>query len=179
MMTNSDPIALGPAALAEAKDYLRVQGGQEDALIARAMEAAAELCEQFTGEVLLVRSFTETLRPSAAWTRLARTPVRAILSVEALGDGPPAPLPAADYAVDVDAGGRGWVRVTGPGDARRIQVTYSCGLAAGWAEVPEALRQGTIRLAAHLYTHRGGAEDRGPPAAVTALWRPYRRMRLA
>ena len=44
--------------------------------------------------------------------------------------------------------------------------------------VPEPIRQGVLRLVAHLFTVRDG--DGGePPAAVTALWRPYRRMRLA
>ena len=35
-----------------------------------------------------------------------------------------------------------------------------------------------LRLVAHLFASRD--EDGGePPAAVTALWRPYRRMRLS
>jgi uncharacterized phiE125 gp8 family phage protein len=44
--------------------------------------------------------------------------------------------------------------------------------------LPEALRHGIVRLAAHLYSHRDEAEQAGPPAAVTALWRPWRRLRL-
>ena len=44
--------------------------------------------------------------------------------------------------------------------------------------IPEPIRQGVLRLVAHLFAARddGGGEM---PAAVTALWRPYRRMRLA
>jgi uncharacterized phiE125 gp8 family phage protein len=52
-------------------------------------------------------------------------------------------------------------------------------MAPDWTGLPEALRQGVVRLAAHFYTHRTAAEDEGPPAAVTALWRPWRRMRLS
>jgi hypothetical protein len=44
--------------------------------------------------------------------------------------------------------------------------------------VPEPIRQGVLRLIAHLFTSRDGT-DGEPPAAVTALWRPYRRMRLS
>jgi hypothetical protein len=43
--------------------------------------------------------------------------------------------------------------------------------------VPEPLRQGIVRLAAHLYAARGEVEA-VPPAAVAALWRPWRRVRL-
>jgi hypothetical protein len=35
-----------------------------------------------------------------------------------------------------------------------------------------------LRLVAHLFTSRDGPGG-DPPAAVTALWRPYRRLRLA
>jgi uncharacterized phiE125 gp8 family phage protein len=59
-----------------------------------------------------------------------------------------------------------------------MRVGYSAGIAEEWSGVPEPLRQGIVRLAAHLYTHRDSADDAGPPAVVTALWRPYRRMRL-
>jgi hypothetical protein len=52
------------------------------------------------------------------------------------------------------------------------------GKAADWNGIQEPLRQGIVRMAAHLYTHRDGEDGRGPPAAVTALWLPYRRLRL-
>jgi uncharacterized phiE125 gp8 family phage protein len=178
-MVEGDPLVPGAAALAEARDYLRISGSAEDALLARALGSAADLCEQFTGEVLLARGFKERLAPSAAWTKLGRVPVRAITAVEALRDGSATALPASAFLVDIDAAGSGWVRVLDAGGAGRILVHYECGRAADWAGVPEALRHGTLRLAAHLYTHRSGAEDRGPPAAVTALWRPYRRLRIA
>ncbi|MFD1952261.1 head-tail connector protein [Sphingomonas arantia] len=43
-------------------------------------------------------------------------------------------------------------------------------------EVPAAVAQGIVRLAAHFHAHRD--DDAGPPAVVAALWRPYRQMRL-
>ena len=52
------------------------------------------------------------------------------------------------------------------------------GLAADWNGIPEPLRQGIIRLVAHLYTHRDFADAGPPPTAVAALWRPWRRLRL-
>lgn len=178
-MVTGDPLVPGPAALAEAKAYLRIEGTGEDALIERLMASAAALCEQFTGQVLLVRGFVETLAGSTAWVRLHRNPAVAIAGVEALSDGVASALPAGSFAIDIDASGYGWVRLTGAQAAPRIRVSYTAGMAAQWTGLPEPLRQGTVRLAAHLYSHRSASEDAGPPAVVTALWRPYRRMRLS
>lgn len=47
-----------------------------------------------------------------------------------------------------------------------------------WNALPTALAEGIVRFAAWLYRERDGAADRPPPAAVAALWRPYRTMRL-
>ena len=44
-------------------------------------------------------------------------------------------------------------------------------------DLPEPVRHGLMRLAAHMYASRDSALSE-PPAAVTALWRPYRRVRL-
>jgi uncharacterized phiE125 gp8 family phage protein len=178
-MLSAAPIVLPEAAMAEAKAYLRIVGTDEDALVARLMRSAAELCEQFTGQVLIARAFTELLAAPAAWARLGATPVRAISGVEALSaEGAAVPLAAVAYAIDIDANGDGWVRVTDAGAAKRVRVSFEAGMASQWSGVPETLRQGTVRLAAHLYTKRDAADDIGPPAAVTALWRPWRRMRL-
>ena len=169
----------GAEALAAAKAYLRVAGSDEDAMMARLIGSAAELCEGFVGQALLVRGFSETLELSGAWTRLGVGPVQAISAVEGLSsEGAAFALAAEAYAIDIDARGDGWVRVTQPGEAVRIRVTYQAGLAAEWDLLPEALRQGIVRLVAHLFTHRDEAFDTGPPAAVTALWRPWRRIRL-
>jgi hypothetical protein len=51
-------------------------------------------------------------------------------------------------------------------------------LPTAWAEVPPALGEGILRFAAHLYRDRDSASDSEPPAAVAALWRPYRTLKL-
>lgn len=61
----------------------------------------------------------------------------------------------------------------------------ACGVAAAflgvalpalWAEVAAPVAQGIVLLTAHLVEHREA--DVAPPAAVAALWRPFRVMRL-
>jgi uncharacterized phiE125 gp8 family phage protein len=178
-MLSAAPIIAPQAAVDEAKEYLRIFGSDEDALVARLMQSAVELCEQFTGQALMARNYSEVLATSASWTRLAATPVRSISGVEGLpATGAAVALPAEDYALDIDANGDGWVRIIQAGDAKRVRVSFEAGLTADWATAPDALRQGVIRLMAHLYTFRDAQLDAGPPAAVTALWRPWRRMRL-
>lgn len=47
-------------------------------------------------------------------------------------------------------------------------------VAADWAAVPAPIAHGLVLMTAHLWENRG-RED-APPAAVTALWRPFRVM---
>ncbi len=171
-------VAPAPVAVAEVKALLRIATSEEDALIAGFVRSAAASCEAFTGRALIVREARETVAANGVWTRLAAAPVRSIDAVAALAaDGGELALGAQDYAIDVDAAGEGWVRVPWRGTSGRAIVTFSAGLATDWNGVPEPLRQGIARLAAHLYAARGENEA-PPPASVAALWRPWRRLRL-
>lgn len=162
--------------IADARDavkaHVRAAGEDADDLIAAQAASALALCEAFTGLAVIAREHDEPIDADGAWRRLTAAPVAAIVAVTGEGDG--LALGADGFAVDIDARGEGWVRVTVAG-VRRARVTYSAGLAADWAGLPAPLAQGVVLLAAHLL---GGASD-GPPAAVTALWRPWRRVRLS
>ena len=172
-------IGLPAVSLAELKAYLRIGHEDEDALLAALVRSAEGACEAFTGRLLIARAVDETLAASASWSRLGMAPVVAIEAAHGLApDGTETPLATDAFAVDIDAAGEGWIRLLRPIDQKRIRVGYRAGLAAGATGIPEALRHGIIRLAAHLYTHRDTPEDRAPPTAVTALWRPWRRLRL-
>ena len=104
------PVAVVAAAVAAARDVLRLEGRGEEALLGRVCATAILLCEAFRGV--------------ASGARVA-------------GDG----------------------------------------AAESWDAVPAPVAQGVAMLAAHLFDHR--ESDALPPAAVAALWRPYRRMRLS
>lgn len=158
-----------PVSLGEVKAYLRIDGAEEDALLAGLVRTAAALCEAFTGQVLIAEARSETVAADGEWHRLAATPVRSFEGAFIGED-------AAAFDSLTDASGDGWVRLSGSVPAR---VAVEAGIAADWNGVPEPLRQGIVRLTAHLYANRDAAGDAGPPAAVAALWRPWRRMRLA
>ncbi|WP_294302404.1 head-tail connector protein [uncultured Sphingomonas sp.] len=152
----------------DAKAYLRLETAQDDALLTGLVASARGLCEAFLGQRLIRSELTETVPADGVWHRLAAAPVATITQV-----GAPA-LPLGVYAIDIDPVGDGWVRVTGGGD---VPVTYRAGIAEDEASVPAAIAQGVVRLAAHLYVDRADAS--APPAAVAALWRPFRRLRLS
>ena len=180
------PPVLPPAALAELKDWLGITTAIDDAPLAALLRAARDLCEDFTGRKPLQSGCEEVLCLSGGWQRLGTRPVQAITLVEGIpAEGPRFTLASDAYELDLAADGGGLVRVLSPGIAGRIAVRFSAGIAADWASLPETLRHGVIRLAAHQHRAREldgvgpGSSTQFPPAAVAALWRPWRRMRLA
>lgn len=163
-------------SLSEAQAFARVETGEEEAVLAGLVRSASALAEAFLNRVVIAREFTVDVAGSGNWERLPLTPVRSINSVVAVdSSGAETVLQSGDYAVDIDPAGDGWVKTS---KSSRVRVTGSAGMAIDENGVPEPVRQGVLRLVAHLFTARDG-EGGEPPAAVTALWRPYRRLRLA
>jgi uncharacterized phiE125 gp8 family phage protein len=168
-----------PVALDELRAFLRISVDEEDALLAGFVRAAVEHCEAFTDRALIERSVEELVAVSTIRVRLGVGPVREIESVAAIDEaGGATPLDAEAVSTEIDAAGEGWVRLRRAMEAKRLRVAYRAGMAADWNGIPEMLRHGIVRLAAHHYLRRGEAQDCGVPAAVTALWRPWRRLRL-
>jgi hypothetical protein len=130
---------------------------QAEPLVPNAKEAATGLCEQFIGEVLIRREFEEAVPGDGVWHRLAKSPV---FTLEADGA----------EATDIDSRGDAWVRSNIDTTAK-----FTAGMAETFDGLPEPLKLGIERLARHIASR---AKDE-PPAAVTALWRPYRRLRLS
>lgn len=173
MLAEMEQGALG-ASLAELKAYLRIGTSEEDAVLAGLLRSAAALCEQFVGQWLIIREGRETVAADTVWRRLSARPVVEILAVQSGG----AALPVDAYAIDIDAQGEGWIRATKPVASGLLCVSYRAGMAPDMNGLPEPIRQGIVRLAAEHFAARGG-EQAAPPAVVSALWRPWRRMRLS
>jgi uncharacterized phiE125 gp8 family phage protein len=171
-------LAVPLVSMSEAQAYVRIETGEEEALLAGLIRSASGLCEAFLGQVVIAREFATDVPASGKWERIDPGPVQSITGLEGVdATGASAALPASGYVIDIDCNGEGWVRVMEPG-VSRVRVSGTVGMVQDENGVPEAIRQGVLRLVAHLFTARDG-ELGEPPAAVTALWRPYRRMRLA
>jgi uncharacterized phiE125 gp8 family phage protein len=167
-------------ALDEVKTYLRIDGETEDSALAALIATAVEQCEAYVGVAVLQRAMTEVIVPGAAWQLLSPTPVRVISTVAALQiGGATTALPASAYEIDIDTYGRGRVRFLAPVYEKRVLVSVEAGLAATWAGLSESLRHGIVRLVSHYHVYRDRADELGPPAAVVALWRGSRRVRLS
>lgn len=178
MIAPGEPTPLA-VTMDEAKDALRMNAGHDDVLSGM-LRAATVICEQYTGLWLVARTVVETMPITGDWQRLSATPVQAITgAVGVPADGATFALPVQSHAMDIDSRADGWVRVTQPGSAGRVRVTYRAGMAETAGRTPDALRQGIILLAGHMMRDRDRDAPAQPPAAVAALWRPWRRMRLA
>lgn len=170
------PAAAIASACAAVKAYLRIDGGAEDAAVTAAVQTALALGEAFTGTAWIGRRWQAWLGRSSDWQRLPVAPVTAIGAIETVdADGAATPLAVAAYAIDLDARGEGWVRLS-QATPTRVRVAFVAGTAAGWEDLPPPLAQGVVLLAAHLLEARRDTAE--PPAAVVAFWRPWRRLQL-
>ena len=172
------PAAVVAEAGAAALALMRRDAGEEPAVVTRLAATALGIAEAFCGTALIARAQEDMLPVAAGWQQLAAMPVTQIAGLVTLPMvGAPGVLPAEAYAVDIDAEGVGWVWVNDAGGAARVAVSYTAGLAVDWAAMPVPIAQGVAVLIAHLFEARGEAV--APPAAVAALWRPFRQLRLA
>ena len=174
------PPTLAPTALAELKAWLGISTSRDDAELTGLIRTGLELCEGFIGVMPLASACEEVLPTLSEWQTLATRPVSAITGVSAIAaNGTRASLATTAYDIDIDADGGGRVRLTAVLVQTRVAVQFTAGLADSWDTLPGAIQQGVVRWAA--YQHRARDTDKpmaGPPAAVAALWRPWRRMRL-
>lgn len=164
-------------ALAALKEWLAITTPREDGLLVRLLASAHETCERFTGLMPLACSVEERFDPAAEHTLTVR-PVRGITGVTSLdAEGGASPVDPAGWTAAVAADGTGRICLDQPPDEGRLAVAFTAGIADGWATIPPALGEGIVRLAAHAYRSRDSV-GREPPAAVAALWRAWRRLRL-
>ena len=176
----------------------------EDAVLLADLRAATAACERFTRRALITQTWSlyrdawpleddgaglregwseGALRETGARAlALPRPPLQAVVHVKTFAEDDSETLwPAGNYFVD-SAGlpGRLVARsgqvFPAPGRAANgIEVRFRAGHGDTPGEVPEPLRQGILRLAAHLFEHRGDAMTEAAAAAsgAAALWQPF------
>lgn len=173
---------LGGAALAELKHWLGISRPAEDAALIGLLEASLGICEAFTGKAPLLQIVEEVIAPVAGWQELTSRPVRDVIGaalIAADGTREAIAIPGDTFALRIAE--TACVQLLRPLEGRGVALRLVVGIAEDWEQVPAPLRHGIIRLAAHHYRDRDRDTKASiaPPASVTALWRPWRSVRLA
>ncbi|MDX3928867.1 MAG: head-tail connector protein [Shinella sp.] len=177
-----------PITLAQARAHLRLDHGEEDALLEALVRAAREHLEAETGLVLISRTFRLYLD---AWPRtrviqIARGPVQSIESVtvyDALGM--PLEVDAAGFVLDGTARPARLYLPEWPGPGRAlngIEIDFSAGFGEAGTDVPDTLKRAMLTHVAAMFELRGTVAAGDQPALVPAgyerLIAPFRMRRL-
>lgn len=174
------PPVIGAAALAELKHWLGISRPDEDTALTGLLDASLAICEAFTGKTPLVQTVEEVIAPRSGWQELTSRPVRAVIGAALIAhDGTREALALPTDVLEWRIADSACVQLLRSFDGRGAALQLVVGIADDWASLPAPLRHGVIRLAAHFYRDRDGKPSAVPPASVTALWRPWRSVRLA
>jgi uncharacterized phiE125 gp8 family phage protein len=179
MSAAGDVPAAVPLSLNEARGWLRLGSSADDAVVAGLVRAATNICEAFIGQWLIERAVEEVVPIGAdGAVRLTARPVAAVEAVTLLAaDGSATALEPAEWRLTIGRDGTGRLAIERRGAAARARVAYRAGMATDANAIPEAIRQGIMRMTQHMHDARGDA-GAAPPAVIAALWQPWRRIGL-
>ena len=185
LVLNTPPV-VEPVTLDQAKAYLKVDTGDDDALITALIPAARARAEWHTGRAFLTQSWTLWCD---AWPcdGIVESPVPPLQSIASVttyaNDDTARVLDTALYQVDAESRPGRMALKPGAGvfaDLRPINaiaIAFTAGYGDDAAMVPAPIAQAILRIVARLYAGRG--DDASALDDVTlALLAPYRILAL-
>jgi uncharacterized phiE125 gp8 family phage protein len=182
------PPAAEPWSVAEAKAFLRVEHGDDDAIIAALIAAARGHVEALTRRALLVQRWRLVLDawPLDGRLSLRMGPLRSMIAARVFDVANNAhSIDVATFVVDAAANviaSPCWALPLPGRFTAGIELDVELGFGANAGDVPDALRHAIRMLVAHWYDNRGlaaiGANVAMLPAGVGALIAPYRMLSL-
>lgn len=175
------PPAVEPVALADLRQFLRLNGTGEDALLSGLLRAARETLEAQTGLVLIKQSLRLYVDrwPGDGLVRIDHYPVQSVVSVTAYEpDGVPVILSSAEMHLEASSRpARLHLNHQDVGLAG-LEVDFIAGFGETGMDVPDALKHALMTLVAHWYEFRGVYGPADHPASLTPafervvnLWR--------
>jgi len=183
-----DPPPAEPLTLAEVKAHLRLDGGEEDALLLSLITTARTFLESETGLCLIAQSWRLYLDrwQTDGVIPILKSPLQAILSVTIYdADGAAVDVPLEDHLLDgVGRPARLWLREPpSPGRAvNGIEIDFSAGYGEAGTDVPDTLKRAMLIHIGHMFAFRGviSAEQQpaGVPDGYERLIAPVRMRRL-
>ena len=178
------PAASEPITLTEAKNFLRVDGTDDDTLITALISAAREMCEQYTRRILVTTTIDEYFDgfpnyknyESKDIVYLSRGPVASITSLKYVDEiGSEVTVSTSAYVADLIsepariASTAGWFATNGI--INQVIVRYVVGTAV--SSIPTPLKQGMLLIISDLYDKRDD-RVRQLPTASEYLFNPFR-----
>jgi len=177
---------LEPISIAEARAQCRVDGNDEDGLIAGYVLAARDYVETYTRRALMTQTWDQIGNCLVNEIVLKKPPIQSVTSVKYLdGSGVEQTLAPSQYRivrrdtgeyVIVPAYGVTWPTPQAVEGA--VTVRFVAGYGAAPSNVPEAIRQALLILVAHLYAIREpvvtGTIVSEVPLSVDTLLFPHR-----
>jgi len=182
------PPAAEPCTLAEAKNFLRVEHDDDDAVIASLIASARGQVEALTRRALLTQTWRLTLDRWPARGRIAPrlAPLRSVCAARIFDAGGEATELDVDRFV-VDAATNTiaappWSLPMPGRDVAGIELDVIAGFGDDASDVPDVLRHALRTLVAHWYDHRGltaiGQSVAMLPGSVNAMIASYRVLSL-
>lgn len=178
-LTLVTPPPIEPISVAEAKLHARIDETADDTLVAALITAAREMAESYTRRAFVTQTWKMFLDafPSDTEIELPKAPLQSVTHVKTYDDADVATVFAASgYFVDASTRpGRIVLRdaaswpTTATRVANAIEVQFICGYGNAPTDVPLKIRQAMLLTIAHLYEHRGDANEEMPYTACTLL----------
>jgi uncharacterized phiE125 gp8 family phage protein len=182
------PPASEPLSLADAKQFLRVEHGDDDAVITALIAAARAHVEAITRRALMAQTWRFVLDAWLANGRVAPRigPLRTLSAARVYDTISHANvLDVQGFVVDVSANviaAPYWALPVPGRSVAGIELDVICGFGAVASDVPKDLLQALKMLVAHWYDNRGvvaaGGNVSMQPAGLCALIAPYRVLSL-
>jgi uncharacterized phiE125 gp8 family phage protein len=174
-----------PVSLDEMRSYLRLESGEEDALVLSLIKAARHGVEQGSKRALMAQKWRLRLQrfPREGQVRLPLSPILSLDAARSFdATGAAVLLDLALFHLDESRLSIDPSALPADGFAAGFEADVTAGFGTQASDVPDDLRQAVRMLAAHFYAHRADAlhEDRVAhfPAEIAALVAPWRRLRL-
>ncbi len=189
------PPASEPVSLADVKTFLRIDGTDDDAVLAILIASARRMAEEYTKRAFITQTWKlvmdrfggDTCAPVGNIApylaagdqsiRLSRQPIQSITSVKTTdGLNATTTVLAATYALDTSGGiillNEGYSWPSNLRDHAAVEVVYVAGWASAGA-VPEPIRQGILQHIAASYTNKVCADiPEGSKSAYDAFRLP-------
>ena len=182
------PPTAEPLTLAEVKAHLRLDSGEEDALILSLIRTARQHLERETGLCLIAQGWRLYLDrwPRDGVIRILKSPVQEIQKITVYdSDGIASEVSLEDHLLDgVGRPARLWLRER-PEPRRAangIEIDFSAGFGETGAEVPDTLKRAMSIHIGHMFAFRGAISPDQQPAGIPdgyeRLIGPFRMRRL-